>query len=40
MECPASVDALDALSDLQDAKREQAYDLLGGIVAMLTKLCR
>jgi hypothetical protein len=30
----------DVLSDLEDAKREQASDLLGRIVAMLTKLCR
>jgi four helix bundle protein len=40
MECAAIVDALDVLSDLEDAKREQASDLLGRIVAMLTKLCR
>jgi len=40
MECAAIVDALDVLSDLEDAKREQAGDLLGRIVAMLTKLCR
>ncbi len=37
---PIVVDALDVLSDLEDAKREQASDLLGRIVAMLTKLCR
>jgi hypothetical protein len=40
MECAAIVDALDVLSDLEDAKREPASDLLGRIVAMLTKLCR
>ena len=40
MECAAIVDALDILSDLEDAKREQASDLLEHIVAMLTKLCR
>jgi len=40
MECAAIVDALDVLSDLEDAKREQAGDLLGRIVAMLTRLCR
>ena len=40
MECAAIVDPLDVLSDLEDAKREQATDLLGRIVAMLTKLCR
>ena len=40
MECAAIVDALDVLSDLEDAKREQASELLERIVAMLTKLCR
>jgi len=40
MECAAIVDALSVLADLEDAKREQASDLLGRIVAMLTKLCR
>ena len=39
-ECAAIVDAVDVLSDLEDAKREQASHLLGRIVAMLTKLCR
>ena len=29
MECAAIVDALDVLSDLEDARREQAGDLLG-----------
>jgi len=40
MEFGAIVDGLNILSDLEDAKREQACDLLGRIVAKLTKLCR
>jgi four helix bundle protein len=36
MECAAIVDALDVLSVLEDAKRAQASDLLGRIVALLT----
>jgi len=40
MECPAIVDALHILSDLDDNKRERASELLARIVAMLTKLCR
>ena len=39
-QCAAIVDALDVLSDLEDAKREQASELLERIVTMLTKLCR
>ena len=40
MEWAAIVDALDVLSDLEDAKREQASEPLERFVAMLTKLCQ
>jgi four helix bundle protein len=39
MECAAIVDALHILVKLDERKRERAHELLGRIVAMLTKMC-
>ena len=40
MECAATVDALHILEVLDDGGHAKACELLGRIVAMLTKLCR
>ena len=40
MECAAILDALRAVTALDDARYTSALELLGRIVAMLTKLCR
>ena len=40
MECAAIVDALALLFVMTDAEHGKAVDLLGRMVAMLTKLCR
>ena len=40
MECAAIVDALRVLAAIDDQRYGRAIELLGRIVAMLTKLCR
>ncbi len=40
MECAAIVDAIDVIAELGEERRRRARELLGRIVAMLTKMCR
>jgi four helix bundle protein len=40
MECAAVLDVVRAIGSLQESQHRQAIELLAGVVAMLTKLCR
>jgi hypothetical protein len=40
MECAAIIDSLHVLSVIDDGQGTQGLELIGRIVAMLTRLCR